>query len=665
MARSKKEKEPKSDWVGVSDAVQKALLGKLSDEFAVAKRNNESEAKTLDRYYNMLRAIREAKPNDWEPDISLPEFASRILSQIGNFCTQYFSSADYVETSGDSDDPKDIAEAKASKKLLNSILNDPEAHYFHKLVRTMMFAFVQRSGIIKGEYRQKIEKKLSHYETVSDYSLDPVSGQPLAEDGMLYTDPTLQRPAFMNRENPVFVDDIVEDGPTFDVYPKEHVYMSPEYTYSLNDKEYIFFESEKTLDQLKRDAKMMGYFNLGLLEKRDPVGVRGEKTYNREKDTEEQPSPPVKTFVIRERWGLYPTVLRDEKYLPGYDEMGNLLADAENTECIIYFAQDRAQDLPEVIIGFRKSKHSKRPMARFLCYIDMFDDNGFSDGDLVCEIQKAGDDNYNLINKRTQLAITPAFKGKRFANVPEIVKVSPENVIMLENMDDLQEFKIEDNIQGGIVHQQMLASRMDYAMATSPQTMGMNPERAETATMASIVNQRSSVRMGMKSLTLEFVGFQEFYSMLLTLCNDFMLPETLEKLIGKELAMAYNPQRKDKFRPVSQALTTEESKQFNIKAWQGLYGMSAQVANPRTPMVLNYIMGQILELMGGRFKAFKKYMFDEDPVTQVLYQLATGSKGGGSAPAGPNPSPGMQNQQGQPQRPTEMMVRQNAPQQQM
>jgi hypothetical protein len=531
----------------------------------------------------------------------------------------------------------------------------------------MMFAFLQGYGIIKGEWRQKIVKDLSHYEQVSDYDMDPMTGQPMAEDGMPYMDPMMQRPRFVTTKNPVFVDKVVEDRPVFDLYPNQHVYMSPEYTYSLNDKEAIFFETEKTMEALRAEAEQMGYFNLDLLDENEPEGIRGESTYNKDSEKEEPPEPAVKTFVIRERWGKYPTVMKDDKYVPGFDSDGKRKTDATNEECIIHFAQDRESDEPEIIIGFRKSPHTKRPMARFLCFIDPLNDNGFGDGEINYELSKASDDNYNLMNFRTKLATTPAFKGRRFQGIPEKVKLGPDNVIFLENMDDLQEFKIEDNIQGSIANQQFLASRMDYAMATSPQGMGMNPERAETATMASIVNQRQSVRMGMKSLTLEFVGFQEFYNMLLGLCNDFMLPQTLEEMIGKDLAMAYNPKRKDKFRPVSQALDTEESKQFKLKTWQGLYGMSAQIQNPRTPMVLNYITGQMLELMGSSFKSFKKFMFEEDPATLLLYTLATGAKGGpnaqGSPPAGPNPSAPQQNQQGQPQRPSEQIVRQNAPQQ--
>jgi len=177
----------------------------------------------------------------------------------------------------------------------------------------------------------------------------------------------------------------------------------------------------------------------------------------------------------------------------------------------------------------------------------------------------------------------------------------------------------------------MLTSRMDYAMATSPQTMGMDSERRETATQASIMKQRADVRIGMKSMNFEFIGFTEFYDMLLTLCNDFMLPQTLFDMIG-EYAYAYNPQREDKFKPISQALETEESKHFKIQMWDQIMGRVVQIPNPKTPMVINYILGQILDLMGGDFKHFKRFMFEEDPEAIVLYQLATGAKGAGSTP---------------------------------
>ncbi len=66
----------------------------------------------------MLHCIRDKKPNDWESDISLPEFTSRVLTQVGNFVGKYFQSRDYVETDDDTADPKILAEAKAAKGRL-------------------------------------------------------------------------------------------------------------------------------------------------------------------------------------------------------------------------------------------------------------------------------------------------------------------------------------------------------------------------------------------------------------------------------------------------------------------------------------------------------------------------------------------------------------------
>jgi hypothetical protein len=636
---------------------QKAVLDHLTTELDVAKRNNLKVNENFKTYYNMIHSVRNRKPNDWESDISLPEFLSRLLAQIGIFGTQYFSSTDYVEADLDSDDPKDVAESKAAKNLLNVILRDPDTFYYHKTIRLINFVFSCGYGIIKGGYKQKVNKIFSHMEQKSEIVVDPISGEYLAEDGTFYRDPMRQRVKFNTTESPVDRDEVEIDTPVFDVYPNQNVYQSPEYCYTLNDKEYIIFETEKTLSQLEAEKDQMGYFNLESLHDETPEGKRGEKTYNEDGTTIEQPQPPEKTFIEFERWGKYPAKEVDGKYVPAIDEQGKFKDDAELVECIIHYVQQRESDSPRHIIGFRKSPHTRRPMVKFLCYVDMVNDNGFGDGEVNRELQIAIDDNFNISSYRTTMAAMPSFKGKKFSGVPAKVKTGPSTVTMLENLGDLEQWIIDDDPQGSMIQHNLLASRMDYAMATSPQTMGMPSERAETATVGAITNQRANMRSGMKTMNLEFIGFNDFYRMLLTLCNDFMLPETLENLVGKELAAAYNPKRKDKFKPVSQALETEESKAYKLKTWQGILGMVGSIQNPKTPQVVNYIIGQMLETMGGQFNHFRKFMFEDDVETNLLYTLATGAKGGGSPPSGPNPMPPAQNQTGLPPGRTEQTVR--------
>jgi len=668
--KTAKQKSTKSDsWSGVSEDVQKGLIKYLSDELDVAKRNNAKVQGDFEDFYHMVHCIRDAKAEVWRSDISLPEFLSRLLTQIGNFATQYFGSTDYVETDIDSDDPKDVAEAKAAKKLLNHILNDKDTYYYQKIIRLLMFVFPTGYGIIKGYYNQQTEQVISHYNQRSELSVDPETGEYMADDGLPYSDPTMQRAAFNTIQEPVYKTSVIVDRPEFDVYPNQNVFMSPEYTYSLNDKEWIVFEGEgKTLASFRTAADRMGYFNLDLLEKEEPEGERGSKTYNRDGQYEEHPQPPEKVFIPYERWGRFPYIAYDDgTFKPGIDENGVILPDAELGECIITYVKCREADDIGHIVGFRKSNHSKRPMARFLCYVDAVNDNGFGDGEANRELNIAMDDNFNLMYDRARMAMTPAFKGKKFMGLPETIQYAPGYIIPMENPDsDLKEMVIQDNIQGGIAAHNLLASRMDFVMATAPQTMGQSADRAETATQASIINQRASIRIGMKSMNQEFIGFAEFYDMLLTMCDDFMLPETLENILG-DLAFSYNPKRKNKFKPVSQALETEESKQFKIRTLQGMLQVVGSVMhlNPKAPRTMNAIIGEIFETHGKKFKHIKKFLLEDNPETVALYQIYTGSQGQGTAPMPQNPMAPPQNQSGLPQQQPEQAARMMAPNQTM
>ena len=666
-----KKKNPRGAPKKKSDApftedIQQQLLKVLGDELAIAKRNTEVSTKHFDEYYDMVHCLRVGKNNDWESDIYLPEFVSRLLTDIGNFVAQYFSSDDYVETSKRSDDPLDVAEARASKDLLNYILNRRDSYYYHKLVRLLMFVRPSGCGYIKGGYRQRSETKYLGSRAKSEYIKDD-AGNILDEAGMIYEDSFTQKPGFIETAEDVYENVMAEDQPTFDVYPNQYVHVSPEYTYSLQDKRYVIFETEKTLEELKADAEICGYFNLHLLEKLDGnTDVHAEKTYNKEgKDLPPDPVSPA--FVVYERWGLFPAVVeRNDRgriidARPGVNKNGVVEATAENIECIVSYVELPGQadgaNLYEMI-RFQHSPHSKRPMVRFSCYIDALKDEGFGDGEVTRELQIAANDLYNLSNYRTKLATTPAFLGKRFAGIPSKVTITPEEVIELEDMNDLKELQIKDDIQGAMVHLQTLSSRMDYVMATSPMTMGVPMDNRETATVGSIMDQRASIRIGMKSMTLEKSGFTEFYDMLLTLCGDFMKGETLREILGDN-ARYFNPDREDRFKPVSQAIETEESKKFKIKMWDQLLGRLVAFPNPKTPLVINYIMGQVLELMGGDFKHFKKFMFEEDIKSNFLYMLATGQGRGmiGSTPnmaGGPNPQT---NQTGLPMRGQEMGAR--------
>lgn len=655
--RADKDVPPIETDAPFSDDIQKHILDWLDREFAVAKRNMAPFHTAFQEFDDMIHCRRDKK-NDYEPDIYLPEFTARLLTQIGNFVSQYFSSRDFVEARVDSDDPKDVAEGRASKKLLNTILGEKETHYFHKLCRLLMFVNPGGFGIIKGGYDQKVEKVLQGYQQVAEYARDE-AGEMLAEDGTVYIDPYTQIPGKTVRQEPVFADKIVKDRPVFDVYPVTNVYYDQKYAYSLADKEYVYFETEMTLDQLKKDQQRMGYFNLKRLEamEKGPDADEQNKPHSVDGTAEEPPVKVSPVYKVLERWGVWPMMVEEDgTYKPGMNRNGDIDTNAENIEGILSYACEGTENTALELIRFQKSPHSIRPMARFLCYIDAVKDSGFGDGETSKELQIAVNDSFNLGAYRTEMATKLTFKAKRWAGIDENIKLGPDKAILLENIEDLQEFKVMDDIQGGMYQLNTLASRMDDVMATGANARGMPSERRETATVGAIMDRRADIRMSLKTSSLEYIGFAEFYDMILSLCNDFMLPQTLIELIGED-AYYYNPQREDKFEPVSQSLETEESKSFKVKMWDQILGRVVGMPNPKTPVVVNYILGQVLELLGGDFKHLKQFMFEEDQEANMLYTLATGAKGQGSTPNAAGGPGQAQNQTGLPQGGAEQMAR--------
>jgi len=650
-----------------NDDVQQSMLDWLNREFIVAKRNMQPFHEAFTEYYDMIHCNRDKK-NDYEPDIFLPEFVSRLLAQIGNFVSQYFQSRDFVETRVNTEDPKDVAEGRASKKLLNVILGEKETHYFHKLCRLLMFVNPGGFGIVKGGYDQRIEQVLAGYRQEMEYETNE-DGEIMAEDGTAYLDPYTQTPSKLETSIPQYEQKVTKDRPIFDVYPINNVYYDQKYAYSLQEKDYVYFETEMNLDELKRDAVQFGYFNLKRLEAEEyrPDALEQDKPHSVGGAAEEPPVKVSPSFTVLERWGTWPMIEeRDESgqitgYTPGMDREGTIKDNAVNLEGIISYTATGTEHTPVELIRFQKSPHTRRPMARFLCYVDAVRDSGFGDGETSSELQIASNDTFNLSAYRTEMATKLAFKAKRWAGVDENIKLRPDKAIMLENIEDLQQFEIKDDIQGGMAQMSVLAARMDDVMATGANYRGMSGERRETATVGAIMDRRADIRMSLKTSTMEYIGFSEFYEMMLTLCNDFMLPQTLFDLIGQD-AYFYNPEREDRFEPVSQALETEEAKQFKLKIYEQMLGRIVQIPNPKTPQVINYIIGAMLEILGGEFKHFKRFMFEESQEANMIYQLMTSMKGGQQGqgqPQTPNMpgQGGIQNQMGMLQSGAEQMVR--------
>ena len=69
----------------IPELVQEKIITGLGDDFFIAKQNMEIVNEGFDDFYDMVHCKRANTENEWESDVALPEFISRLLAQVGHF----------------------------------------------------------------------------------------------------------------------------------------------------------------------------------------------------------------------------------------------------------------------------------------------------------------------------------------------------------------------------------------------------------------------------------------------------------------------------------------------------------------------------------------------------------------------------------------------------
>ena len=360
---------------------------------------------------------------------------------------------------------------------------------------------------------------------------------------------------------------------------------------------------------------------------------------------------------ILERWGKWPVVF-DENGMPhsGIDDDGNMMEGAEIMETIITVANIKSG---KVLIRFQPNTREHggygfRPMVRMLCYVHPTKDRGIGDGKYGYGLQNAINDNFNMVNDRTNIATYPTIKKKKFALIDnDTLQFGPEHVMELENLDDIDMMNIPDAPQGAYNQGAILFQKLQQVHATFTTDMGGFPQRREAVTTTMMAAEKSNTRNTLVNLTVEHTGLAEFYDMLLKISGMFMQPETLMNILG-ELTYFFDPEVEYNFTPVSTAILTENSKENKIAMLDQLIGRLVNVPNPRVFAIINMLMKEVFELMGKEYAQYGHALLDENfiPPSMMLPPPAQG--GGGSGPTKQK----KQNQHGNKQTATESKVRQ-------
>ena len=575
----------------------------INDEFATAKSNQDYEITEFERIIDKIENIRAEKNYEWQSDINLGLMVSHLLTEQADWAAQEFQSRDFCDILLEGDKPDDALKAKAAKMVINKLLNIKDIFHYQKRIRSKTIAWMNGYVDCLCYWEKEIQEREFDVPRVDQM------GQPLINE---YGEPIVDRKKFKR---------ILKDRFNYQPLDPRNVFTSTGYTYSNQEKDYIFIRSEKTIHDLKKEKEKFGYFNLELLESRltNEETDTSKESYGKTTPNKAIPDKtPIHKFDVLDRYGKIwaivkevdddgnPTVIE-----PGYDENGNVKDGAELVEAIISYANPAKN--AETLIRFQPTwaidavGRPYKPIIRGVAYIHPTKDQGMSDGKNLAELDTAANDTFNIGNDRTMLSTMVVMKGKKqsLEDNPTIF-FAPGNVMHLENTDDIQEFRITDNISGAMQQLGFVKNTASELDAKWPTTMGAVPEDASTtATALNGAEGRTNRRGNLKSLTWTYSFDAEFYQMMLQMVYMNAEPETLEMLVGEELASKFDPNADYVYVPISANVEAEHSKMRKVSTYDQMMGRITGLAQFKPQQVFE-IVAQIIaeqsQLLGGDFK---------------------------------------------------------------
>jgi len=592
----------------------------VDSEYRTSHSNRDDSNADFEAFVALFDSERTERDYDWMSNISLPEFTAHMLTQSSIDVAQYFQSRDFVEAYLEDESEESYANAQAAKECINRTLNQKHLHHYQKYVRAKLINHLQGNVYVECWWEKKSTRGIIGRETrVEQLDVDEY-GNPLV-------DLDIQVPAMRQFEVDIEGEIPVIDRFNYDVHDPRNVFTDNRYVYSLQDKHYVIFRSEKTIDDLKHEKERNGYFNLEVIE---AMNVSGETETRRDTNKDDEiiaARTPSKAFDILKRYGKFwcKVIKRDEsgepmEVKPGIDINGDPFDDAELLETIITYA---LVDSGKVLIGFHLTPYLDgkgnpyRPITRGLCYIHPTLDEGAGDGKYSRELQVAINDTLNISNDRVQLATIPTFKTKKYATDDnDSLYMEPGHNIRLEDVNDMQELQISDNIQGAMNQIAMLTNSMDKVTSIFPTTMGGQGAASATATAIAGAETRTDMRTNYKSVTFENTALTELYWMILQMTSAFAHPDTGMRLMGEKV-YDFDPTKDYYYKPVSASIETEQSKNMKIQRYMQILQTVSGIGHPDTVNMVNELMTRIYSLMGDEYVNFSQSLLNpEQPIMQ-------------------------------------------------
>lgn len=574
--------------------IQKQIVTDFMKEVTAGGSNNTDSNNDFESYIGLLGGQRDEKTYEWQSDIRIPEFTSHSLTQSSIDVGQYFQTRDFVEVKIDDSSEEAKLSADAAKECVNRTLNQRDVHHYLKYVRAKAVSNLTGRVWIKCWWEQEFEERQTGTQIEAEELDVDVNGEDLIYEW--------QEPAVQEYEVPVFEEVAVKDNFQYDIWDQRNVFCDNGYAYSAQDKEWVIFRSEITMSELKALEEQNEYFNLDEIGKAPETTETKQESYEKDKPSIPADSKAETPFDLFERYGKI-WVTEDGK--PGFDENG-VRDDAVYKEGIVTVIKDRSR---EILIGYKETGfldangRPYRPIIRGLCYIDIVSDNGMGDGQNVRELQTAIDDTFNVSQDRTMFSTYPSFKAKKSSiDDNSDLFFEPMGFMKLDDVNDVQEFKINSDTVGALNQLSYLQDKMRQVDNINESTDGSMPSLASTtATAVGAATQNTNTRINYKSLTGEYTFLCDLYWMIQQMTYAFAQEETGMKLMGDKL-VNFNPSLEYYYTPLSQSIESEQSKIVKRREWMTAMQTAAQLQHPGAAKMINLCFMEFVKLMGDEYE---------------------------------------------------------------
>jgi hypothetical protein len=643
MAKKKKQLSKEELQITQRGEIENQIALRIDAEYLVGKANNSIDDADFESHMDMFDGISSERNYDWQSDVGINEFLSQQQIQSANEVNAQFSRTEFVEVDVQKKDDASIAAAEAAKETINNTLSRSDLYYFHKYLRMIQTKNITGRTYIRCWWEQDIRETTRKVERLVLLNVD--------ELGNALTSPD-QVPARFPREVDETITEVIKDQFNFEIIDGRNVFYSDIYDYNMKDKNWIEIRFDTTLQDLKDNQELMGYFNLdkieAVIDELTGETETKEKTVDRDNRGNVKREPrdtPVKDLMAIERLGMEYAVVtkRDEDNEPieidyGYDETGERKESAELLSLIMTSAyiEDRKVLIRHQLNPYKDSRgNSYINIARGLCWIHPTRDRGFGDGHTNKDLQIAINDVYRADMDNTLLGLLKIIKVNKNAMEDQLpLRIEPN---ALWELDDPKDADVVDFPSKTADANNMLAMLMNKLQELNASDPGLPIPASATATAVARTEKATTTRSNYRNLVTENTLHFPLYWFILQMTDQFALPETAVKIMGEENVRNWNPDLDYIYKPVSEAIETDASRGAKIDRLNTLYGYTTALVqfDPRFIKILIDIYTSITKLMG-------------DEEKNIVDKTLNIFKGGGNA----LPTGGQGGNQGSPTPPT-------------